>query len=98
LSVAGFLFPLYQPVLGMRGQPASWEQSSEGSGIARSDGLNSTQHVSQVRPYVNAVPTDARSAREGLRSPALTRTILADQDHDHEYMRSVDLMPMCTDE
>ena len=56
LGLAGFFFPLLQPMLGMVGQPTIRQQGLQGSRVARGDGRNPTQHVGQVRPHVHAVP------------------------------------------
>jgi len=45
LGNTGFFFPLRQPMLGMSGNPAIRQQGFKGSGVASSDGGNSTQHV-----------------------------------------------------
>jgi hypothetical protein len=59
LSLAGFFFPLFQPMLRMGGQPAIRQQGFQGSYVAWGDGCDPAQHVGQVRPHVHAVPSGA---------------------------------------
>ncbi len=68
LGFTKFFFPLFQPMLGMLGQPTVRQQSLQGSRVARSDGRNPTQHIGQVRPHVNAVPPGTLHQRVERRS------------------------------
>ena len=45
MGFATFFFPLLQPVFGMGGKPAIWQQGFQSSSVARSNGRNPTQHV-----------------------------------------------------
>ncbi len=71
LGLTGFFFSLLQPMLGMVGQPAIWQQGFQGSRVVRSDGRNPTQHIGQVRPHVNAVPPHFAPACRAWPPPVL---------------------------
>jgi hypothetical protein len=59
LSLTGFFCPLLQPMLGMGGNPAIRQQQFQGSRVAESDGRDLTEHIGEVWPHVNAIPSGA---------------------------------------
>ena len=63
LGFTGFFFPLFQPMLGMDGNPAIRQQGFKGSRVVRGDSRNPAEHVGEVRAHVHAVPPGALHQR-----------------------------------